>query len=504
MKEFCKALLPLRRRLTLEAFLRYFLWCMIMASGLALAVFLLSAFVVLPERFLAAGALWLAGFLAALCVALFWKRPGWKAAAEAADRLGGRERMITTLELLARDSRNEMEEMAVRDGMKMAKERDFAKEYRFRPPKKPLALLCLLLALTFGAAFLPSPKEEGIEAYTQAEIARIEKVSREIEKEETLDSEERAEFRRQTQALTKELKKAATKKEVEQAVQKAQQEMKKLEKNSIPKDLREMAKGLEQNEKTKELADALNRADEEAIQAAMQALMEQLAGLSAEQQAELAEMLAQAAGELSDEELREALEELAEALENGANLTAAGERLTAAAKTQAGKNASLRAALQKMNGQLAAGQNQGNGQGNGQGQGQGNGQGQGQGNGQGQGQGNGQGQGQGNGQGQGQGNGQGAGQSSGQGRGFGHQETERVFTRNAEGKAGFDAKVEGQENESGQTSMTEHRTMGEAGESLPYERVYQTYRNEAMKTLEEENVPYGMREMVAEYFSALE
>ncbi len=57
MKEFCKALLPLRRRLTLEAFLRYFLWCMIMASGLALAVFLLSAFVVLPERFLAAGAL---------------------------------------------------------------------------------------------------------------------------------------------------------------------------------------------------------------------------------------------------------------------------------------------------------------------------------------------------------------------------------------------------------------------------------------------------------------
>ena len=392
--------------------------------------------------------------------------------------------MITTLELLARDSRNEMEEMAVRDGMKMAKERDFAKEYRFRPPKKPLALLCLLLALTFGAAFLPSPKEEGIEAYTQAEIARIEKVSREIEKEETLDSEERAEFRRQTQALTKELKKAATKKEVEQAVQKAQQEMKKLEKNSIPKDLREMAKGLEQNEKTKELADALNRADEEAIQAAMQALMEQLAGLSAEQQAELAEMLAQAAGELSDEELREALEELAEALENGANLTAAGERLTAAAKAQAGKNASLRAALQKMNGQLAAGQNQGNGQG--------------------QGQGNGQGQGQGNGQGQGQGNGQGAGQNSGQGRGFGHQETERVFTRNAEGKAGFDAKVEGQENESGQTSMTEHRTMGEAGESLPYERVYQTYRNEAMKTLEEENVPYGMREMVAEYFSALE
>ena len=58
MKEFCKALLPLRRRLTLEAFLRYFLWCMIMASGLVLAVFLLSAFVVLPERLLAAGTLW--------------------------------------------------------------------------------------------------------------------------------------------------------------------------------------------------------------------------------------------------------------------------------------------------------------------------------------------------------------------------------------------------------------------------------------------------------------
>lgn len=488
MKEFCKALAPLRRRLTLEAFLRYFLWCMAAASGFALAVFLLSVFVVLPERFLAAGAFWLAGLLAALGMALLWKRPGWKAAAEAADRLGGRERMITALELLERDGRNEMEEMAVRDGMKMAKERDFAKEYRFRPPKKPAALLCLLLALTFGAAFLPSPKEEGLEAYTQAEIARIEKVSREIEREEALDSEERAAFRKQAQALTKELKKAATRKEAEQAVQKAQQEMKKLEKNSVPKDLREMAQALERNEKTKELADALRQADSEAIQAEMQALMEQLAGLSAEQQAELAEMLSDAAGALNDEELKELLEALAEALENGADLTSAGEKLTATMKAQAGKNASLRAALQKMNGQLANGQNQG--QGNSQGQGDG----------QGQGQGGVQGQGQGSGQGQGQGQGSGL----GQGRGRGHQETERIFTRDAAGKAGFDAKLEGQENEGGQTSMTEHRTMGEAGESLPYERVYQTYRNEAMKTLEEENVPYGMREMVAEYFSALE
>lgn len=488
MKDFQRALASLRRRLVLEAFLRYFLWCMITASGAALAVLVLSAFVVLPERFLAVGVLWLAGLLAAVSLAFVWKRPDWRAVAMAADRLGGRERMITALELLQREKRNEMEELAVRDGMRMAKERDFGKEYRFRPPKKPVGILILLLALVCGAAFLPSPKEEGVEAYTQAEIARIEKVSKEIEKEETLNSEERAAFRKQTQALTKELKKAATKKDAEQAVQKAQQEMKTLEKNSVPKDLRQMAQALENKEQTKALADALRQADSEKIQAAMQSLMEQLAALSAEQQAELAQMLAEAAEGLSDEELREALEALAQALENGGALTAAGEKLAAAMAAQASQNASLRAALQKMNGQLAGGGNQGQGQGQGEGQGQGQGQGEGQG----------QGQGQGSGQGQGQG------QSQGQGRGQGHAEGERIFTREAAGKAGYDAELKGQENEGGQTSVTEHRTMGEVGESLPYERVYQDYRNEAMKTLEEEDVPYGMREMVAAYFSALE
>ena len=86
MKEFCKALLPLRRRLTLEAFLRYFLWCMIMASGLVLAVFLLSAFVVLPERLLAAGA--------RSGLPDFWRLCVWLCSGNA--RAGKRQRKLRT------------------------------------------------------------------------------------------------------------------------------------------------------------------------------------------------------------------------------------------------------------------------------------------------------------------------------------------------------------------------------------------------------------------------
>jgi len=39
---------------------------------------------------------------------------------------------------------------------------------------------------------------------------------------------------------------------------------------------------------------------------------------------------------------------------------------------------------------------------------------------------------------------------------------------------------------------------------VPYDTVYQQYRNDAMCTLDEQNIPYGMKTLVSDYFSTLE
>ena len=180
---------------------------------------------------------------------------------------------------------------------------------------------------------------------------------------------------------------------------------------------------------------------------------------------------------------------LEEALENGADPSEASEALKNALLSQAQVNSALRSSLQKLNRnvgqQSLAKKVEGEGESTG-GEGQGA-------------------------EGEGTGGQTGSGGSGtagvgngGQGRGFGHAEPEKIYTRSAAGKDGYDAQLKGTDSDEGQTTITEHRTMGQAGTSVPYDTVYGQYRNEAMETLENSSVPYGMRELVSDYFATLE
>jgi hypothetical protein len=126
--------------------------------------------------------------------------------------------------------------------------------------------------------------------------------------------------------------------------------------------------------------------------------------------------------------------------------------------------------------------------------------------GQGEGQGQGQGTGQGEGQGQGSGTGQGQGQnkSGGQGRGQGHKPNEKIYSRQAQDKQDYDAQVDGIKNQSGDMHKVDQKTIGNRGVSVPYEEVYQQYRQDAIKFLEDDTIPYGIKNLVEEYFSSLE
>lgn len=334
---------------------------------------------------------------------------------------------------------------------------------------------------------MPVRRDKDAEVYANAQLERIEQVK--AEETPVLSKEEKKVFLEAAKALEKDLKTAKTKKAAEEAVREAQQNMKQLEKESVSKDLKELAETLKQEESIAALSEALEQGDEAAISQAMEQLLQKMAAMDKGQAASLAQQLAEAAENISDEELQEALKALEEALENGADPSEASEALKNALLSQAQVNSALRSSLQKLNRnvgqQSLAKKVEGEGESTG-GEGQGA-------------------------EGEGTGGQTGSGGSGtagvgngGQGRGFGHAEPEKIYTRSAAGKDGYDAQLKGTDSDEGQTSITEHRTMGQAGTSVPYDTVYGQYRNEAMETLENSSVPYGMRELVSDYFATLE
>lgn len=487
MKEFLRLLAPLRHKLMAERFLKWFIYGETAAGILCLAVVVLSKFWTEIPSLPLCGVFVLLGLLIALGAAFFLRKVTEKETAETADALGGAERMITTMELLGKGAQNPVEEMAVADGFAKAREMDFAKLYRMRLPVKVLRVLALVVVLTIGAGFMPVRRDAEAEAYANAQLERIEQVKKEETPE--LSKEEKKVFLEAAKALEKDLKTAKTKKAAEEAVREAQQNMKQLEKESVSKDLKELAETLKQEESTAALSEALEQGDSSAISKAMEQLLQKMAAMDKGQAASLAQQLAEAVENISDAELQEALKALEEALENGADPSEAGEALKNALLSQAQMNSALRSSLQKLNcnvgQQSLAKKVESNGESPG-GEGQGS-----------EGEGTG-------GQTTNGGNGGTGTGTGGQGRGFGHAEPEKIYTRSAAGKDGYDAQLKGTDSEEGQTTITEHCTMGQAGTSVPYDTVYGQYRNEAMETLENSSVPYGMRELVSDYFATLE
>lgn len=487
MKEFLRLLAPLRHKLMAERFLKWFIYGETAAGILCLAVVVLSKFWTEIPSLPLCGVFVLLGLLIALGAAFFLRKVTEKETAETADALGGAERMITTMELLGKGAQNPVEEMAVADGFAKAGEMDFAKLYRMRLPVKVMRVLALVVVLTIGAGFMPVRRDAEAEAYANAQLERIEQVKKEETPE--LSKEEKKVFLEAAKALEKDLKTAKTKKAAEEAVREAQQNMKQLEKESVSKDLKELAETLKQEESTAALSEALEQGDSSAISKAMEQLLQKMAAMDKGQAASLAQQLAEAVENISDAELQEALKALEEALENGADPSEAGEALKNALLSQAQMNSALRSSLQKLNcnvgQQSLAKKVESNGESPG-GEGQGS-----------EGEGTG-------GQTTNGGNGGTGTGTGGQGRGFGHAEPEKIYTRSAAGKDGYDAQLKGTDSEEGQTTITEHRTMGQAGTSVPYDTVYGQYRNEAMETLENSSVPYGMRELVSDYFATLE
>ena len=514
--DFLRLLRPLRRKLATERFCKRLLY-------LETAAALLSTILVICSKWIAIRYVWLyciGLFALGFCVAWFWsfvlRRVTPKEIMETADALGAKERMVTTWELLERTPQNEVERLAVEDGMEMAKHENFAKQYHMQLPKKVAIVgLCMLLLLV-AAGFVPVQREQEVALYAQIQLDKIEQIKEEVK--EDMTKEEQKQFEEVVSSLEWELKQAKTEAEAKQAIQEAQQEMKQLQKESVSEDLKNLADALQTQESTAPAGQTLAQGNTGASEQAMQQLANALQNMTDAQKQQLAAQLQQAMEGMTSQEMQQAMQDLQNALENGTDPSDALEQLGNAASQQAQQNAGLRNGLQKMNegvgqssGQGTSGQSQSGAQNGEAQQTQNNGEngenGQNGQNGQsGQNGQNGQNGQSGNGS-QGGSGGTGAGlgnQPGGDGRGSGHVDAEEIYTRGAADKGGYDAELGGTDSGEGQTTTTEGTTTGQRGESVPYEQVYQEYRDEAIRQMDNSDVPYGMRELVSDYFSTLE
>ncbi|MCB0015783.1 MAG: hypothetical protein KDE34_27905, partial [Anaerolineales bacterium] len=303
------------------------------------------------------------------------------------------------------------------------------------------------------------------------------------------------------------------------------------EENAVPAGdiLNEAGSSLADNQNSQSLGESLQNGDFSGAAAAAADLATELENLTPEEQAALAEDLAQAAEALAeaDPELSQELAEAAEALQNG-DTAAAQAALQGASGTlqsraqegavaaQAGSSADQlsegrgevasagqsssgtgeQASGQTGSGQTGTGQTGEGSSGEGQ-SGSGSGSGEGQ-------DGNGSGQGSGTGSGSQSGTGQG-----GPGPGGGHAENvyapELIDLSGEEGVA-IELPAECLANPAacGALLSETNTEFGDEQSLVPYDQVYGDYRDAAYEALADDYVPLGYREFIRDYFSSLE
>ena len=505
MKEIKKILEPLKRKMDFEKFLCYFLMSETVALAIIFVILLVSKFVYIKNAEIICTAVAVAGFIISLILS-YLKRTTVYEAAKVADRLCLKERLSTALEIAQLEVQNAMESLVIKDAIEKGKEAQPEKSYRVIMPKNTIKVMAVVIIAVFATGFVKSPDRVDVGGLLKSNIKEIEQIKKEVNAEKIIDDKELKELNKQLNVLTKSLKQASGKKEAVQTMDTAQQKLKNLEKTGVSKDLENISESLSTNEMAEKISKSIKNGDTQAMNASLDELNSQMEEMSEEELQAILNAMKEAIENVDKEELRQALsnyvgqiaegnfnpssnslQQLKETLEAAINSTqnlkakVADLNKLIAQGTQIVENKGSQSAQQAEveSGNQPASSGESSNQGNSNGEGE-------------------------NGGGQGGSGGEGVLGQGGNGRGSGHAETEEVYTREERQKTGYDTQIEGAQNSGGDTEVSNQKTTGTAGESIPYDQVFGEYKEEELKSIDESNVPYGMKELVADYFSALE
>ncbi len=539
MKDFKKALRPLKTKIHINNTIYCLTIGLLVACSVSFALSLASLFVPVPflsETVIKAFA---AIMIISIVVSAFLS-PGNNKVINTADSLGLKERIVTAFQL--KDDNSKLSQVQRTDALNKLKTTQLDKLYVIRVEKRGLTASLVMIILTISFFFIPSS--------TRDEALKMENVVKEIEKqadnieaekskllEENDDDMKIKEIEKELDKLLEKLKKTKNEEEALKELSKALHDLEKLKTDEKDKLLSRLEKGMESNTPG-QMAKAIEDNDTKEIADKMEQLKNELEKMNDGQREEMIEQLKQAANEVEDEDLdlsddikkaadnidkgnmQEAAEKLAEALQNmqkstGNNLSAAGGN--GAEGLESAINAARRsiASASGNNVMLSRygspeGQSKSGSAGNARGQSGQGGQG-------------GDGQSGQNGQGDtpmpgrgGSGAGDGASdkdtgyfeESGGGSRQAGEgefAEYEEIYTPKRLGDGGEITNITGTAGEAGSSMWHDGaNTPVESGSIVPYNQVLTQYKQEAFTSIERADIPPGMKEIVRDYFTGLE
>ena len=412
MKELLKALGPVKRRLRLQRFVSGAAWGFAGGALAALILLAVTSFVPLANRWWIAGACVAGGTL--LAAAINALRPiSPLEAARAADACGLRERTVTALELAETEKSTpappdgagqqsaDMIRLQRQDACEHLRALD-AKQIRPAFPKRRLLAGALLLALCTATLLLPGNGDRAVTARQTLETktAAMAKAAEEAEKadEAGLTEKEKAELRKLTADLKRDLIASRDEADALVALDKAEQQLEKLRAEQAQEKTagetmsardalaRAMQSAGFEAGATESLAEAMAAGDANAMSSALSDLsaedLQKLAESLTDEAKSLAEQLAEAAkqSELSEAQMQ-ALQTAAQSAQAAGTQSAMAQAAqsgqpanaqSASSMSTAQQATALQQALAGMKASLGAGQSQQSGSQASMGQGVGN------------------------------------------------------------------------------------------------------------------------------------
>ena len=508
------------RRVRCQRLIQNLMFSVALGLGVCFLIILISLFITIPYTPEKCIGIVCASLLAGVVCSII-KSPKKQEIAKLVDETGLQERVSTALMLL--ESTTPLSNLQREDTLKYIKNYDIKAHFPIKISMKHmginmiLALICVISCMIPTSAKQTEKSLRGFAKQKEEIVKQIEEAKKVIGQEEKLSEPEKKMALDLLEKAANEIPKAENEEEIEKVmerldkkIEKASESIKKQEgKDALEKlskdltkefkekrqkkakdDLESLSKILEKNELTKDLAKQLEAAkdnndnlnnenddqEEKKLAEALEELRKQLESLSEVEKAALANALTQAASSLNNQEVAASLQNASGQISQGTLSTKALQAALQNLKDSASGNQNSNSANQSNSGQ---GNNQGNSsvQGNGQSNSQGNG--------------------------QGSGNGTGGGWNKGSN--IGHETPSEGNTKRPEENiTSQDVQISGSSSGSGQIKQGEiPYGINIAGKKVDYHSVVGDYTNEALEKVENAPVPDEMKEVVKDYFEAI-
>lgn len=393
------------------------------------------------------------------------------------DKQGLKERTITALELM--ESNNPYAKIEIEDTYSHLKKLNLKRLISFKPPTKKLMVCVSTFIILILIVAIPNRHRNIIEEKEKMHIVKkeekkeIEKIKKEIKKDNYLTEEEKKELEKEIAKLDKEISSINDEKEYKKQAE-SNKKIIEYKKNKIREEnFHKLANKMLKNNVLKKLGNALSNKEFDKAKEEVDKLMEEAKKMGEKEYNEMLASISDQLVGLDINQLQDALDNLSSEME----MTSISLSTSQYASANSNTDSSSGNSSQSANGES-------NGDGNGQGQGQGNG----------------EGNGQGNQQGKGNSNANGTGKGEGRGKGSANSKTDNE-SLNASSE---DQNINGQRgNKDDSKIQIIKEGISIDGEKVPYTRVIGEYESKAYESMNTSDIPKGMQEVVKEYFSGL-